>query len=131
MISSEDPTPSQSAKGFAAEAIVQEVHSGRLTVFLPKYGVRAPVFLSTRDGASLVPRSFVPGTHCEGEFTVDDKETVVTVKTAIGSISISVFDHLTVLVAVEEARQAIHISLARVVSHTLLSHAHSHAKHAH
>mmetsp|Transcript_14095 Transcript_14095/g.55508 ORF Transcript_14095/g.55508 Transcript_14095/m.55508 type:complete len:528 (+) Transcript_14095:110-1693(+) len=99
-------TEAETAKksGFEAEAIVQEVHSGRVTVFLPKYGVKAPVFLSKKDGTSLVPPAFVPGTSCSGEFSVDESETVVTISTADGPVTLSVFDHLSVTVDVEEAR---------------------------
>jgi exosome complex exonuclease DIS3/RRP44 len=88
-----------------------QVKANGLVVFVPRYGIEGPVFLTDKDGNSLAPGA-ADEQQQQPQFVLDeDKQTVVA---ADGSARYSVFDKCAVRISVVEGaarRRSIKLAL--------------------
>ncbi|KAJ1920729.1 hypothetical protein H4219_001128 [Mycoemilia scoparia] len=96
------------------QAVISEIRSNGFMVYIPRFGLRSPVYLRDKHGRSIVPMSVITGNSNDtGHLTnpaIESTETETTVTLpSIGSskpqsVKFRVFDHLLVRLKTLESR---------------------------
>ncbi len=81
--------------------LTMQVKANGLIVFVPKYGIEGPVYLTPKDKPQKGPRSApVAATAAEEQFVLDEERQ--TVRSKDGRVAYTVFDKCAVRIKVEE-----------------------------
>ncbi|XP_022315246.2 DIS3-like exonuclease 1 [Crassostrea virginica] len=86
-----------------ADAIIFQLRANGLLVFVPRYGIRGPVYLRNKDGQVL----YVENTSGQVDWTsgsITKSERSITVNGLVGSQTFTLLDHITVKITPNSSR---------------------------
>lgn len=85
------------------DASIYGIRNNAVLVFLPKFGIKGPVYLKDKLGDLLFPMNAIPNTIINS-YTVDQLNQKIILQTDKGPQELTLFDHITVKVIVQESR---------------------------
>ncbi|ORX87083.1 RNB-domain-containing protein [Basidiobolus meristosporus CBS 931.73] len=93
------------------KGIISEIRDNGFFVFVPRFGIKGPVYLKDKDGHNIVPQSLISGRPSDDSTylprcSVDSDATRITVTILDSSktIEFNVFDHVQVSLKLHESR---------------------------
>lgn len=91
------------------DAVIYDIRTNGLLIFLPKYGIRGTVYLRGKDGTILIPPTAFPSKKSNSpvtvsNYTIDEDFTTVSIQTSKGLKTLHLFDHFIVKILVQESR---------------------------
>jgi hypothetical protein len=103
------------------EAVVIGFKRNALLVMLPKYGLKGPVPVRTKDGRILIPRTALPNPGEISLVEMDQQQQQLKISGASLSLVVNLFDHLVVSLETLESKAriaAIKLNLLQLRSST-------------
>lgn len=85
-----------------ADAIIFQIRANGLMVFVPRYGIRAPVYLRNKDGQVLYVQNSGQSEWTSGSIT--KSEGSISVHSMVGSMTFTLLDHITVKITPNSSR---------------------------